>query len=104
MILMNDAKKITFADVIAYLDSVDRAERSRVNEHILFLAREDDAKKRSEFRFGDKVKFRVTKGQYRGLEVVGTVNKRNPRTIEVQVIGGSGPRFWRVSPALLQKA
>ncbi len=99
---MSNAKNITLSDVIAFIASADRATRRIVNQHILDMGKEEDRAAIDTFRYGDKVKFVVNKRPYYGSAIVGTIVKRNQKTVEVKPDGGG--RNWKVSASLLNKA
>lgn len=99
---MSNAKSITLADVLSFINSADRDTRRIVNREILALGDDEDRSKRDEFKYGDKVKFIVNKKPFYGRTITGTVVKRNIKTIEVRP--DDGGRNWRVSASLLSKA
>lgn len=99
---MSNAKNITLADVLSFINSADRETRRVVNREIIALGDEEDRAKRDEFRYGDRVKFKVNKRPYYGQTITGTIVKRNIKTIEVKP--DNGGRNWKVSASLLSKA
>lgn len=99
---MSNAKNITLSEVLEFIRMSDRDVRRAVNREILALADDEDRAKRDEFKYGDKVKFTVNKRPFYGRTIVGTIVKRNIKTIEVKPDGGG--RNWKVSASLLSKA
>ena len=98
---MSNANKLSVIEICKALHDMTREERSTINQTILYLAGREDAEKRDEFRYGDKVKFSPRKRGWPSV-ITGTVVKRNVKTIEVRP--DNGGRNWRVSASLLSKA
>lgn len=97
---MNDSKPITLRQVLDFVYTASKEDRTQIIRALNNARGEEIREARDAFKVGDKVEFTVTKRGW-GNTVVGTVVRKNVKTIHVRPADGS--REWKVTASLLRK-